>query len=56
MIAAGVAIGSGIAGTLISYAIDGATGPCIVLIQAGVFLLALLFAPGTGLLRRRAVA
>jgi manganese/iron transport system permease protein len=52
-IAVGVAVGSGILGTLISYAINGATGPCIVLIQAAVFLVALLFAPGSGLLRRR---
>ncbi|HEV2517526.1 MAG TPA: metal ABC transporter permease [Devosia sp.] len=48
-----VAIGSGVLGTLISFSINGATGPCIVLIQAGVFLVALLFAPGSGLLRRR---
>lgn len=53
-IAVTVAVGAGILGTLISYAINGATGPCIVLIQAAVFLLALLFAPGNGLLRRRA--
>ena len=53
MIAVGVSVGAGILGTLISYAINGATGPCIVLIQAAVFLLALFFAPGTGLLRRR---
>ncbi len=53
MIAVGVSVGAGILGTLISYAINGATGPCIVLIQAAVFLLALFFAPGTGLLRRQ---
>lgn len=53
-IAMTVAIGSGVLGTLISFSINGATGPCIVLIQAGVFLLALLFAPGNGLLRKRA--
>ena len=52
-IAATVAIASGVLGTLISYAINGATGPCIVLIQAAVFLAALLFAPGGGLLRKR---
>ena len=52
-IAMTVAIGSGVLGTLISFSINGATGPCIVLIQAGVFLVALLFAPGSGLLRRR---
>jgi manganese/iron transport system permease protein len=52
-IAMTVAIGSGVLGTLISFSINGATGPCIVLIQAAVFLLALLFAPGGGLLRKR---
>lgn len=52
-IAMDVAIGSGVLGTLISFAINGATGPCIVLIQAAVFLLALLFAPGSGMLRKR---
>jgi manganese/iron transport system permease protein len=52
-IAMTVAIGSGVLGTLISFSINGATGPCIVLIQAGVFLVALLFAPGSGLLRKR---
>ena len=52
-IAMTVAIGSGVLGTLISFSINGATGPCIVLIQAGVFLLALLFAPSGGLLRKR---
>lgn len=52
-IAMTVAIGSGVLGTLISFAINGATGPCIVLIQTGVFLLALLFAPSSGLLRKR---
>ncbi|KQW80316.1 iron ABC transporter permease [Devosia sp. Root413D1] len=52
-IAMTVAIASGVLGTLISFSINGATGPCIVLIQAGVFLMALLFAPGSGLLRRR---
>jgi manganese/iron transport system permease protein len=47
------AVGSSVLGTLISFQINAATGPCIVLIQTGLFLLALFFAPGTGLLRRR---
>jgi manganese/iron transport system permease protein len=55
-IAAAVAIGSSIAGTLASFHIDGATGPCIVLVQAAAFLAAFLFAPGTGLLRHRNAA
>jgi manganese/iron transport system permease protein len=52
VIAAAVAIGSSVVGTFVSFHIDGATGPCIVLIQMAVFLLAFLFAPRTGLLRR----
>ena len=41
LIALAVAIGSGVAGTLISFHIDGATGPTIVLIQALMFTAAL---------------
>ena len=52
-IAVAVAIGSSVLGTLISFQINAASGPSIVLLQAGVFILALLFAPRTGLLRRR---
>ena len=55
MIAAAVAVGSSVVGTLASFHIDGATGPCIVLIQMAVFVLAFLFAPGSGLLRRDAL-
>jgi manganese/iron transport system permease protein len=47
------AVGSSVLGTLISFQINAATGPCIVLIQTALFLLALFFAPGTGLLRKR---
>ncbi len=47
-VAATVAIGSSVVGTLASFHIDGATGPCIVLIQAFVFLLAFFFAPRRG--------
>lgn len=49
-----IAIGSSVLGTLISFQINAATGPVIVLIQATLFILALLFAPRGGLLRRRA--
>jgi manganese/iron transport system permease protein len=52
-IASAVAVGSSIVGTLVSFHIDGSTGPCIVLTQAAIFLLALLFAPNGGILRRR---
>ena len=50
IIAATVAIGSSVLGTLVSFHIDGATGPCIVLLQAAVFLLAFLLAPKHGVL------
>jgi len=43
-IALAVAIGSSVVGTIVSFHIDGATGPCIVLIQAAIFLLAFFFA------------
>ncbi len=53
VIAAAAAITSCVVGTILSFHIDGATGPCIVLIQMGMFVLAFLFAPRGGLLRRR---
>lgn len=53
-LAAVTAISSCVLGTLASFHIDGATGACIVLIQAGFFLLALFFSPKRGLLRRKA--
>ncbi|MFA5899754.1 MAG: metal ABC transporter permease [Hyphomicrobium sp.] len=52
-IAATVAIGSSLAGTIVSFHIDGATGPCIVLIQMAVFLLAFLFGPRGSLSARK---
>jgi manganese/iron transport system permease protein len=51
VIATAVATASAALGTIVSFHIDGATGACIVLIQALVFVLALLFAPKRGLLR-----
>ncbi|NJO23298.1 MAG: metal ABC transporter permease [Sphingomonadales bacterium] len=42
-IAAVVAIASSVAGTIVSFHIDGATGPCIVLIQMAAFVAAFLF-------------
>ena len=53
VIAAVVAIGASVVGTLLSFHVDGATGPCIVLIQTAVFILAFLFAPKRGVLTRR---
>jgi manganese/iron transport system permease protein len=58
VIAVAVAGGSSAVGTLVSFHIDGATGPCIVLMQSLLFAIAFLFAPHRGLLtvrrRRRA--
>ncbi len=39
-VAVAVAVGSSVLGTLVSFHINGATGPTIVLIQAAVFLMA----------------
>ena len=52
-IATAVAVGSAVLGTIISFHLDGATGACIVLVQALVFVAAFLFAPRRGLLRSR---
>ncbi|MGE0766052.1 MAG: metal ABC transporter permease [Hyphomicrobiaceae bacterium] len=41
-VALGVAIASSVIGTLLSFHIDGATGPTIVLVQLGAFLIAFL--------------
>jgi manganese/iron transport system permease protein len=49
VIAVAVACASSVLGTLISFHIDGATGACIVLVQAFVFLMVFLFAPKRGL-------
>lgn len=53
VIASAVAIGSSVVGTIASFHINGATGPCIVLIQMAVFVLAFLFAPRRGVLAAR---
>lgn len=51
-IAAGVAITSAALGTIASFHLDAATGACIVLVQSLFFVLAFLFEPKRGLLRR----
>jgi len=51
VIAMGEAVGSCVVGTLLSFHIDGATGPCIVLVQMALFVAAFLFAPAGGVLR-----
>jgi manganese/iron transport system permease protein len=55
VIATAVATVSAALGTVVSFHIDGATGACIVLIQALFFAAALLFAPKRGLLVRAPV-
>ncbi len=56
VIATAVATVSAALGTIASFHLDGATGACIVLVQALFFILAFLFAPGRGILRRRVAA
>lgn len=53
-IAASIALASAFIGTIVSFHIDGATGACIVLVQTLFFVIAFLFAPKSGILRRRA--
>ncbi len=44
---------SGATGLYLSYYVNVASGPAIVLVSTALFLLAFLFAPGRGVLRRR---
>jgi len=53
VVATACAIFSSVVGTYVSYFVNGATGACIVLTQALVFLLAMLFSPKHGLLVSR---
>lgn len=50
--AMGSAVLSAVIGTLASFYLDGATGPCIVLVQAIQFALAFLLSPRGGFARR----
>ena len=52
LIAVAAAVISTVVGILVSYHIDGSPGACIVLVQALVFLVSLLFAPKHGIFRR----
>ena len=54
VIAVGVAVISSVVGTLTSFYIDGATGPCIVLTQTALFCAAFAFGPYGGLSKRLA--
>ncbi|MDP2408718.1 MAG: metal ABC transporter permease [Pseudolabrys sp.] len=55
VIATVVATTSAAIGTIVSFHLDGATGACIVLTQATFFIVAFLFAPKHGVLRKRAL-
>ena len=52
-IAAASAMGSSLFGVYLSFFINASTGACIVLLQAAVFLAALVFAPKHGLMAAR---
>lgn len=52
IIATASAVTASFVGVLLSFYINGATGPCIVLVQSAFFVLAMLLAPKRGLLRR----
>jgi manganese/iron transport system permease protein len=52
VIATVVALTSALIGTIVSFHIDGATGACIVLVQALFFAAAFLFGQKGGILRR----
>ena len=47
-IAAAIGTVTSFLGVYLSYFVDGATGPCIVILQSATFLLAFLFAPKYG--------
>jgi ABC-type Mn2+/Zn2+ transport system permease subunit len=53
MVAVGTAVFASLAGVYISFFLNASTGACIVLSQALIFLLALIFAPKRGLWARR---
>lgn len=55
-IAVSCAVFSSVAGIYASFFLDASTGACIVLVQAFLFLLALIFGPKRGLLASRLVA
>lgn len=53
-VSAALAVASTWLGVIVSFHADASTAACIVLAQAAAFVAALLFAPGTGWLRRPA--
>lgn len=53
VVAVAAAVLSGVAGTITSFHLDASPGACIILTQAALFVVALLFAPTRGLLAMR---
>jgi ABC-type Mn2+/Zn2+ transport system permease subunit len=53
MVATAAAVGSSLMGVYVSFFLNASTGACIVLIQALVFVIAVVFAPKHGLLQLR---
>jgi ABC-type Mn2+/Zn2+ transport system permease subunit len=53
LIATGAAVGSSLTGVYVSFFLNASTGACIVLIQAVVFVVAVVFAPKHGMLQLR---
>jgi manganese/iron transport system permease protein len=56
LLAVAIGIGSSVLGLYVSYWLDVATGATIVLVQTGLFLVALALGPRRGLLSRRRAA
>lgn len=52
-IATAMGVSTGVVGAYASYFFDGSTGGCIVTLQSGLFILALVFAPKHGMLAAR---
>lgn len=55
LIAGGSAVASSVAGTYISYFLNGETGACIVLVQSLIFVAAMVGSPKYGLIARRLI-
>ncbi|MCC6907511.1 MAG: metal ABC transporter permease [Phycisphaerales bacterium] len=53
LIAGGSAVASSVAGTYVSYFLNGETGACIVLVQSLIFVAAMVGSPKYGLIARR---
>jgi ABC-type Mn2+/Zn2+ transport system permease subunit len=52
-LATGTAVCSSLGGVYVSFFLNASTGACIVLLQASIFALAVVFAPKHGLLQLR---